>query len=117
MKDKAMDKLRDEMAKNAGDAGISALGEYMTARLQEDAGLAEKILDEKKNLAGAFGAVREYARKNQKGGFCAVSDQKAFEICCDYFGIGAQAPAEAPRQETKAAQAGDIDLDALLEGL
>ena len=110
--DKAVDKLRDEMAKHAGDAGIAALGEYLTARLLENPEIAEKILANGKTIAGAFNEVREYARKNQKGGFCAVSDEKAYEITCQYFGIDAQAPARAPAAEKTSAD--EIDLDALL---
>lgn len=112
--DKAVDKLRDEMAKHTGDAGIAALGEYLTTRLMENPGIAEKILADGKTIAGAFNTVREYARKNQKGGFCAVSDEKAYEITCQYFGIDAQAPAPAPAPAAEKTSADEIDLDALL---
>ena len=122
MFEKAMDKLRDEMAKNAGDEGISYLGEYLTARLRAAPEIAGKLLEKRKSIAGAFGAVRDYARKNQKNSFCAVSDAKACEIACGYFGIETQAPANTPlplREISAPTDRGGntaLDLDALLEG-
>ena len=111
----AVDKVRDEMAKAAGDAGIGALGEWLTERLQREPGIAPKILAKDKALAGAFGKIREYARKIAKGGAACVADTKAFEIAGEYFGIPAT-PQEAPKPQALAPAGGDaLDLDALLD--
>lgn len=111
---KAMDKVRDEAAKAAGDAGIGALGEWLTERLAGEPGIAPKILQKDKTLTGAFGKIRDYARKIAKGGAACVTDTKAFEIAGEYFGIPAK-PQEAPKPQALAPAGGDaLDLDALL---
>ena len=109
--DRAMDKIRDEMAKQHERPEIAALGEYLTERLQADRSLSGRILAEGKNLAGAFEKMRDYARKNQKGGCFFMPPDTAMAMVCEYFGIPAEEKAQ-PRQETPDAA---LDLDALLE--
>lgn len=111
----AMDRLRDEMAKNAEDEGIAFLGEYLTERLMAEPEIAGKLKAEGKSLEGAWNEVIAYARKNQKGGFCTVSDGKAREIACAYYGIAEKAEEQphAAAAQTKEEPAA-LDLDALL---
>ena len=110
----AVDKVRDETAKAAENPGIGALGEWLTERLQMEPGIAPKILQKDKTLAGAFGKIRDYARKIAKGGAACVTDAKAFEIAGEYFGIPAK-PQEAPKPQALAPAGGDaLDLDTLL---
>lgn len=109
-KDRAMDKIRDEMAKRADHPGIAAIGEYMTERLQADESLAENVLNEKKTLLGAFDSIRAFAQKNKTGNYCCVPPEKAFRLVCDYYGIQTQhAETQAPAGPDDA-----LDLDALL---
>ena len=83
----AMDKLRDEMAAAKDDSSIAVLGEYMTERLLGDEALAGAVLAKGKTLAGAFGAIKEYARKHQKNGFACVDEETAYRVTCEYYGI------------------------------
>jgi len=110
--DEAMDRIRDEMAKDAS-AGVAALGEWLTKRLRREPGIADRVLDKGKSLAGAFRAVEAFARKNQKNGFCCVSDEKAYELAGEYYGFTADA--QAPAEEEPAAAG--LDLDALLDSM
>lgn len=87
--DKAMDKLRDELAAD-NSAGVQQVGEYMTARLMADAELAEAILVEGKTLKGAFQAIHDYASKHRSGNFAFVPPEKAFEIVAGYYILPAQ---------------------------
>lgn len=135
----AMDKIRDELAGNS-NPGVQMIGEAMTALLMAAPELSDKILQEGKTLAGAFNAVKDYARKNKTGGFAFVPPAKAAEIVAKYWGIDVaamkravlaaemesmgeepQAHAAVTVPETvPAAAAGlaaSLDLDALLGGL
>lgn len=120
--DQAMDKIRDEMAGKDAGPGIAALGEYLTARLQKEPGIAGMILAKGKTLLGAFLSIKEVARKRQKSGFAYVAPEEAFALTCQYFGIGEDTstgagPCPAPQGEAKAqalAQGSELDLDALM---
>lgn len=109
---KAMDKLRDEMAAAKDGPGVAVLGEYMTERLLKDAAIAPNILKDGKTLAGAFEAIREQARKEQKSGFACIDDVRAYRITCEYYGVSPQGEA----LETQALADDALDLDALLDG-
>lgn len=117
MYNRAMDRLRDEMARHHNDAGLCAAGEMLTHELEAHPGYADRLGSEKKTLAGAFETVRSYAQKNRaKGQNCVfVPPEKAVELMLKYYGIK-QAPADCapprPRPST-----GGLDLDSLLEGL
>ena len=120
MYNKAMDKIRDEMAK-AKDA-VCMVGEIVTLYLQSEPANAEKILQDGKTLAGAYGAMRDYAREKRKE--CMTTDEAAEHIA-KYYGME---PAklmdmwqavkdEQPQAKAKPqarADADDLDIDALL---
>ena len=119
--DRAMDRVRDEMAKSSGKPGVIVLGNYLTGRLRKEPGIAEQLLNEKKTLAGAFSEIRGYAEKNRNGlKFAVVDDATAYGILCEYYGIpkDGEAPAEEqePEKPAKPAQtpADELDIDALL---
>ena len=121
-REEAMDRLRDEIAKAADRPEIALIGEYLTGRLAAAPEIGDKLNAKGKTIDGAFGAVKEWARKNQKNGYCAVTDEKAFEIVCGYYGIEAEAQANAGEGTSSGASApleGKADglaLDALLGG-
>lgn len=122
-REEAMDRLRDEIAKAADRPEIALIGEYLTSRLAADPEIGDKLTEKEKTIDGAFGAVKEWARKNQKNGYCAVTDEKAFEIVCGYYGIeaGAQANAGEPHPALRVSSGASapmegLDLDALLGG-
>ena len=120
MYDKAMDKLRDEMAQEKSSA-VKMAGEMITLQLMADHGNAEKILADGKTIKGAYDAMKEHARKNRLE--CIPPDE-ACDIFAEYYGFtklsfdeiwsavksGQKAKPQAP------AKAGldDLDLDALL---
>jgi len=121
--DKAMDLIRDEMAKSHDNPGISILGEYLTERLQGEPGIAAAILKHKEPLAFGFAAIKEHARKIAKGGCACVDDKTGFALACKALGITSSdraddiSPYKGERTETQAPAHDALDLDALLGGI
>lgn len=115
-----MDRIRDEMAREEADSPISAIGEYVTERIQAGA-----VVPESKTLKGAYKAMEDWARKNRKGSCCYVPPARAFAIVDEYFGFAAKVPEAKPHTfaEVKPVPAAstpltdELDLDALLGGL
>lgn len=85
--DKAMDLIRDEMAKAYDNPGLCILGEYLTERLRGEPGIAAAILKHKEPLAFGFAAIKEHARKIAKGGYACVDDKTGFALACKALGI------------------------------
>ena len=108
--DRAMDKIRDEMAKSKARY-VAVVGEYMTDYLRRHRESAGAILREGKTIAGSLEAMRAEAKKSQEGGVGILDDETAFGIVLDYFGIGRQETA-APEKAEPAPD--DLSLDALL---
>lgn len=77
-----MDRIRDEMA--AKNDYIASMGELMTEYLRLH---PECEIDDKKNLSGAYNALRESARKKAKGGCYAMPPQEVFRGMIEYFGL------------------------------
>lgn len=121
--DQAMERLRDEMAKQANHGGIAAIGEYFTQQLEMRPGIAGQLLERDKSLSGAYRELEKAARARAKGSGCVViSDREGFAIAEKYYGIpaapeGAEKimPQAAPAQA--AAPLGLMELDDLLAGL
>lgn len=76
-----LDKIRDEMAA-AKNGYIDMMGELMTEylRIHPDA-----EIDEKRTMKGAYDALRDIARKKQKGNCYAMPPQEVFGSMMDYF--------------------------------
>lgn len=123
MYDRAMDKIRDEMAETKSEA-IRALGEMMTMILQARPDLAEHILEEKKTIAGAYNAMYEVAKGEKKSGCCCIAPNRAIRIAMEYYGEkitdaealnimmgGTSAKVQEKKREP---EANSLDLDALL---
>ncbi len=120
-KDKAMDLIRDELAKAGENPGLTVLGEYLTERLRADPGIAAAVLKFDNPVKSGFDAIRDHARKIAKGGCAVVDDRTGFGIACKRWGIPEDgeknpAPVAAPAMAVQAqAPARDaFDLDALL---
>ena len=121
---KAMDLIRDELAKETGNPGLTLLGEYLTERLRQDPGIAAAVLKFPKPVTAGFEAIRNHARKIAKGGWACVDDKTGFGIACKHWGIPEDGETPPPPMaappltgETKRAQAlahDALDLDALL---
>ena len=111
MIDEAIARINNEMQKSPSDRMLEAVGQYLIDICTDEA-TAEKLLDEKKTLAGAVAAMREAARKKQHGGCYAMAPEEAWEIVRKYYGLTA---APAPKEPEPAAPADsaavDIDFD------
>lgn len=108
----AMDKIRDEMA-GSQDDGVQVIGEAMTALLQIAPELTEKVLAKGKTCAGAFGAVRDYAKKNKgKGTAVYVPPAKAAEIVAGYWEIPVEQMKQAVMQAAMASMGGETQAHA-----
>ncbi len=128
--ERAIDKIRDEMA-NSKQGYVQMVGEALTEYLQQHPEAEEKLLQKDKTIEGAVKAVEAEARKNQKGNVGVVDPVKGYEIIMGYFGIDAKvslsigeaaaagtspAPAGAPspKGRTEEKPADPFDLDALI---
>ena len=80
MINKAIEKLTKEMMK-LNNPFAQAIEEHLT-----DA-VADKILQEGKSLKGACDSIRDVAKKNAVGGVGAVSDEDAYRMAEEYYGI------------------------------
>lgn len=115
---KAVDKIRDEMAKESAHPGIQFIGGWLTGKLEQQPELAEKLLDEKKSVKGAFEQIRSYASKHKTGNFAFVPPEKALEIVGGYYGIQAEEETQALTPDPEPVRHSDgFDLDDLLGGL
>ena len=121
MYERAMDKIRDEMAKSKGAVGM--VGDIVTLYLKKEPANAEKILAEGKTLKGAYGAMRDYAREKRME--CMDPDEAAERIAV-YYGMepvkimglwGAQLAEDKPEKaKTQAREdVDDLSIDAFLE--
>lgn len=94
---RAMEKIRDEMAANSEDAALCALGDLTTELLRRTPGMAEKIAMDGKTLKGAMEAIQTEARKHKKGNWACVDALQGMEIALKYYGFAMD------RQEISAA--------------
>lgn len=115
---KAIDSLRDEMAANANDAALQAVGAMVGEMLKADPANAEKVLEAGKSLKGAYEAMQTEAEKRMNGGSCVcIAPDEAEKLIAAYYGMMIAAD-KGEREETQApAEDGALDLDALLGGL
>ena len=80
-----METINKEMMK-LHDPFAQAIEEHLTEICTSDT-VAEKILQEGKTLKGACDSIREVAKKNAVGGVGAVSDEDAYRMAEEYYGI------------------------------
>ena len=85
MIDKAIAKLTEEMME-LNNPFAQAMEEHLTQLCTNDR-IAEKILQEGKSLKAACEKVREKAKKEAVRGIGIVSDQDAYKMVEEYFGI------------------------------
>lgn len=109
MENRAMDKIRDEMAKGKG-AYVRVIGEFLTDWLLKHPEDGEKIMADGKTIKGSLEAMRVYAQNHKEGNVAVVDDETAFGIVLEYFGIKKGAKPEQPHTSAD----DDFDLDALM---
>ena len=120
LQERAIAKIDTEIEKEKGNRILEIIGEFLINLVTANPDAAEKLLDEKKNLKGAYETMRNEARKYQKDGCAVLTDDEGFEIVCEYFGIDYQPPGadkveKQAAQPAKTAPALDIELDDLLK--
>ena len=120
LQNKAIAKLDAEMEKEKANSAIAVIGEYLINLVTRRPETAAKLANEKKTLAGAFGAMYKEARKKQHNRCAVLTDEEGFEIVCEYFGIEYQTAvmdktAKPAAPSVKAVPALDIELDDLLK--
>lgn len=88
----AIKKLDKEM-----EAAKNSCSKYIAEQLLQLATscpeVSEKILEQKKTLAGALDAIKVEAKKHAVGGCGCVDEAQAVEIACKYYNIKATEPA------------------------
>ena len=91
----AIKKLDAEM-EQAKDPCSKYIAEQLLQLASSCPEVAEKILEKKKTLAGALGAIKEEAKKHAVGGCGCVDEAQAVEIACKYYNIKAAKQAPKP---------------------
>ena len=91
----AIGKLDKEM-EQAKDPCSKYIAEQLLQLATSCPKVAEKILEEKKTLAGALDAIKAEAKKHAVGGCGCVDEAQAVEIACKYYNIKATKPAAEP---------------------
>lgn len=82
----AIEKLDAEMEK-AKDSCSKYIAEQLLQLATSCPEVAEKILEQKKTLAGALDAIKAEAKKHAVGGCGCVDEAQAVEIACKYYSI------------------------------
>ena len=91
----AIKKLDAEMEK-AQDSCSKYIAEQLLQLATSCPEVAEKILEQKKTLAGALDAIKAEAKKHAVGGCGCVDEAQAVKIACKYYNIKATKPAAEP---------------------
>lgn len=91
----AIEKLDAEMEK-AKDSCSKYIAEQLLQLASSCPEVAEKILEQKKTLAGALDAIKAEAKKHAVGGCGCVDEAQAVKIACKYYNIKATKPAAEP---------------------
>lgn len=126
--DRAIDRIRDEMAKDPKNSAIQMIGEVLTELLRRHPTLADRLLAEGKSLSKAMDAMKAEARKQQSGGCACVDALTGMKIVLNYYDISTilerelvnailDALTPGARVEDKPADtstADELDLDSML---
>lgn len=96
----AIEKLDAEM-EAAKDPCSKYIAEQLLQLATSCPEVAEKILEEKKTLAGVLDAIKAEAKKHAVGGCGCVDEAQAVEIACKYYNIKATEPAIRPTPTPK----------------
>lgn len=112
----AIDKLRTEMSSKQ-DGYTQMVGNFLISQLEKEPGLAEKILVPERSISGSLQAMRDEAKKIQKGGMAMFTPEEGFGIVLKYFGsdskpeeqaaVISQSVASAPKKQI------NIDIDSI----
>jgi len=88
MLEKAIEKIRDEMAANADHGYIQHVGGYVTTHLRNHPEDAEAVLAEEKTLKGSYKVMQKFAKEHADHGCYAMPPEEGYKIVGEYFGFG-----------------------------
>lgn len=91
----AIKKLDKEM-EAAKDSCSKYIAEQLLQLATSCPEISEKILEQKKTLAGALDAIKAESKKHAVGGCGCVDEAQAVEIACKYYNIKDTKPAAEP---------------------
>lgn len=101
MLNKALEKIKNEMAEYQDNSNIQAVGNMLIGHLKKDSQCDEKILDKEKTILKAlaemekvaFERAKELQKRNaNKRQLVYISDSDGFDIVLNYFGITKSLP-------------------------
>ena len=85
-------KIRAEMAKEANNAYVQAVGAFLLEYLEQNPGAAGKISAADKTIAKSLDVMRSEAQKKKVGNVAVIAPQEGFAIVLKYFGVNDAAP-------------------------
>lgn len=88
----AIEKLYAEM-EQAKDPCSKYIAEQLLQLATSCPEVSEKILEQKKTLAGALDAIKAEAKKHAVGGCACIDEIQTMEIACKYYNIDNTEPA------------------------
>lgn len=101
----AIEKIQEEL-KNEIVSTQQRLAEYLSEAVMEDTELAEKVLQESKNLKGCQQYVHDKARKAASGqGGIMIDDATVFNWAREYYFVEDSKKEDKPKEDKKPAPA------------
>ncbi len=82
--------LEAECKKHNNDPMYETISNYIVQKCEANSQTLEKMkkaIDEKKNIAGAIGKMRDLAKKRSVGGCGVLTPEEGYSIVDNYFGI------------------------------
>lgn len=98
MLDKAMEKIRAEMAEKTDNPYVQTIGKMLMAHLEERPEHADALLAENKTILKSLDVMRRYAQNIQVQGVAVVPDEVGHAIVLQFFGCWDGAPIEIPAE-------------------
>lgn len=107
-----MQKIREEMRKNQNDPYVQVIGEFLLNHLDRNPQDAEKISNPDKTITKSLDEMRKIAEKKKVRNCAVLTDQEAFAIVLQYYGISQTVQQPAANHKNK-----EIDFDISLDDL
>lgn len=87
MKEKAIAKLKGEMNSSQANSYVTIIGGFLLRYIEVNPHDSEKILDDKKTIAGSLNEMMKVAKGKKQGNFAVLTDAEGYEIVGKYFGF------------------------------
>lgn len=85
--EKAVEKIRKEMEKNADDY-VQIIGQFLLSVVAQDEKAATAVIEKGKNIEGAMDVMEKEAKKKKaKGHRSALTSREGFGIVAKYYGF------------------------------